>query len=234
VRSTPGEGSVFRVRLFLPEVHARPWRARPPPKVRRGYEGARRKILVVDNEEADRDLLVHLLAPLGFELRTAASGHDALDLLAAGCSPTRCWWISPCPASTAGKRSAACAAWRLRRAVAIVSANAFDKGLDNDAGIRARRLHPQAGAAQRTARLAGAQLELALAAGAASTPAPVASRDTWVWPAPELLAPLQQAVQLGYYRGILNQLEAIDAAQPECAASPAPCASWRASSSSKP
>jgi hypothetical protein len=35
------------------------------------------------------------------------------------------------------------------------------------------------------------------------------------WPAPELLAPLQQAVQLGYYRGILNQLDAIDAAQPE-------------------
>ena len=32
------------------------------------------------------------------------------------------------------------------------------------------------------------------------------------------MAPLQNAVQLGYYRGILNQLEAIEAAQPECAA----------------
>jgi hypothetical protein len=28
---------------------------------------------------------------------------------------------------------------------------------------------------------------------------------------------LQQAVQLGYYRGILNQLDAIDTAQPDCA-----------------
>ncbi|RYY79590.1 MAG: hypothetical protein EOO24_43610, partial [Comamonadaceae bacterium] len=39
----------------------------------------------------------------------------------------------------------------------------------------------------------------------------------WNWPRAELLAPLQQAVQLGYYRGILNQLAAIDTAQPECA-----------------
>ena len=47
------------------------------------------RLLVVDNEEADRELLVHLLAPLGFELRTAASGHDALDLIAAGLAARR-------------------------------------------------------------------------------------------------------------------------------------------------
>jgi CheY-like chemotaxis protein len=58
-----------------------------PAPARRGYEGPRRRILVVDNEEADRELLVHVLEPLGFELRTAASGHDALDLLAAGHRP---------------------------------------------------------------------------------------------------------------------------------------------------
>ena len=44
-------------------------------------------MLVVDNEEADRELLLRLLQPLGFELRTAASGHDALDLLATGYRP---------------------------------------------------------------------------------------------------------------------------------------------------
>jgi len=47
----------------------------------------RRKVLVVDNEEADRELLASLLEPLGFEVRTAASGHDCLDLLAAGLQP---------------------------------------------------------------------------------------------------------------------------------------------------
>ena len=92
VVSTPGKGSVFRIRLFLPEVNlaagalqrAKPLTARRLPQ---GYEGARRKLLVVDNEEPDRELLVHLLAPMGFELRTAASGHDCLDLLAAGYRP---------------------------------------------------------------------------------------------------------------------------------------------------
>ena len=39
------------------------------------------------NEEADRELLVQLLAPMGFEIRTAASGHDCLDLMAAGYAP---------------------------------------------------------------------------------------------------------------------------------------------------
>src|SRR5205085_6372498 len=77
--STPGQGSVFRVRLFLPEVHAPVPRAIESRRPRRGYEGPRRRILVVDNEEADRDMLVAVLEPLGFELRTAASGHDALD-----------------------------------------------------------------------------------------------------------------------------------------------------------
>ena len=56
-------------------------------KPRLAYAGARRKVLVVDNEEADRELLVSLLEPLGFEVRTAASGHDCLDLLAAGLHP---------------------------------------------------------------------------------------------------------------------------------------------------
>jgi hypothetical protein len=46
----------------------------------------------------------------------------------------------------------------------------------------------------------------------------VVPATAWCWPPAKLLAPLQQAVQLGYYRGILNQLDAIDAALPACAA----------------
>ena len=49
-------------------------------------------------------------------------------------------------------------------------------------------------------------------------PAPTAAPapGPWHWPREALLAPLANAVQLGYYRGILNQLDAIEAAQPEC------------------
>jgi CheY-like chemotaxis protein len=140
--STPGQGSVFRVKLFLPEVHqaagaaARP-ALRPPPACAAAMPERAASILVVDNEEADRELLVHLLEPLGFELRTAASGHDCLDLLAAGYRPDAILMDLAMPGIDGWETIR-----RLRgidpahARVAIVSANAFDKGLDNDVGIR--------------------------------------------------------------------------------------------------
>ena len=78
----PGQGSVFGVRLFLPQIHSLVGVAPgvfkgSHPVQRRNYAGARRKILVVDNEEADRELLVSLLEPLGFVLRVAASTRSS-------------------------------------------------------------------------------------------------------------------------------------------------------------
>ena len=142
VDSTPGKGSVFRIRLLLPEMHLAT-ATFPATKVRdarrqpRGYEGERRKLLVVDNEETDRELLVHLLEPMGFELRTAVSGHDCLDLLAAGYRPDAIF-MDLAMAGIDGWETLR----RVRKSghagihLAIVSANAFDKGLDNDVGIR--------------------------------------------------------------------------------------------------
>jgi hypothetical protein len=52
VSSTPGEGSLFRIRLFLPSVHSMQ-AARELPKLNRiGYVGVRRRILMVDNERS--------------------------------------------------------------------------------------------------------------------------------------------------------------------------------------
>ena len=51
VSSIPGEGSSFRIRLFLPQVHSAQ-AARDLPRTNRiGYVGIRRRILVVDNEK---------------------------------------------------------------------------------------------------------------------------------------------------------------------------------------
>ncbi len=217
--STPGAGSVFRVRLFLPEVHGAAAVPLPAPRARRGYEGPRRRILVVDNEEADRELLAHLLEPLGFELRTAASGHDALDLLAAGLQPDAILMDLAMPGIDGWETIR-----RLRRLenmgarIAVVSANAFDKGLDNDVGIRSEDfiLKP----VRHSELLDWLERQLGLQWLQEPPPVPTAApaAEAWTWPRAQLLAPLQQAVQLGYYRGILNQLDAIDAAQPECAA----------------
>ena len=217
--STPGAGSVFRVRLFLPEVHNATLPRVVPAPVRRGYAGARRLVLVVDNEEADREVLVHLLEPLGFELRTAASGHDALDLLAAGLQPDAIFMDLAMPGIDGWETIR-----RVRRLgldgvkIAIVSANAFDKNLENDAGIRPEDFITKPVRHSELLDWLERQLQIAWLA----EPAPVAvaqpTTQDWVFPAAELLAPLRDAVQLGYYRGILQQLDAIDSAQPAAAA----------------
>jgi CheY-like chemotaxis protein len=219
VASTPGTGSVFRIKLFLPEVHNAVVAAKPlAPRPRRGYEGPRRKLLVVDNEEADRELLVQLLEPLGFELRTAASGHDALDLLAAGLQPDAVLMDLAMPGIDGWETIR-----RLRRLehvgarIAIVSANAFDKGLDNDVGVRPEDfiLKP----VRHSELLDWLEKQLGLrwleSGPPVAPPAPLGAQ-TWAWPEAASLQALQQSVQLGYYRGIMNQLDEIDAAQPEC------------------
>ena len=230
VSSTPGVGSVFHVKLFLPEVHGDALGKAATPaalaahgqRQRKGYAGERRRILVVDNEEPDRELLVQLLEPLGFELRQAANGHDALDLLATGYRPHVIFMDLAMPGIDG---------WETLRRVrqmhlpnvqcAIVSANAFDKALDNDVDIRPedfivkpvrhselldwleRRLGLQWLYDEATTAPAGAEPAVASAA-----PAPLTYPD-----AAALLA-LAQAVSLGYYRGILNTLDDIERSQP--------------------
>ncbi|WP_370630213.1 ATP-binding protein [Xenophilus sp. Marseille-Q4582] len=233
-RSTAGVGSVFRVRLFLPRLHAAPV---PPRRVegaapvqsapRRGYEGRRRRVLVVDNEEADRELLVQLLAPLGFELRTAASGHDALDLLAAGLRPDAIFMDLAMPGIDGWETlRRARAMWKDASAhsampdvaCAIVSANAFDKRLENDVGITPEDFFVKPVRHSELLDWLGRRLQLRW------RDTPLAPSVTAPVPAPALSLPpavalqaLLDAAELGYPRGVMKQLDAIEAAHPECA-----------------
>ncbi len=243
VSSTPGQGALFRVRLFLPRMHeamagtlghgasigstslaAGP--AAESPVQRRGYEGPRRQLLVIDNEEADRDLLVHLLQPLGFELRTAASGHDGLDLLAAGYRPHAVFVDLAMPGidgwETIRRARALLGASRggaHETVFAVVSANAFDKRLENDVGITPEDFFVKPVRHSELLDWIGRRLDLRWTAD----PAAAASKEpsepaAIVAPGAERLRALEEAVQLGYLRGIMTKLDDIDAAQPECAA----------------
>ncbi|WP_293633738.1 ATP-binding protein [Polaromonas sp.] len=227
VVSTPGKGSVFVIRLFLPEVHraAGSFPATQVSDARRrpqGYEGERRKLLVVDNEEPDRELLVHLLEPMGFEMRTAASGHDCLDLLAAGYRPDVIF-MDLAMAGIDGWETLR----RVRKAghnkdiqLAIVSANAFDKGIDNDVGIRPEDfiLKP----VRHTELIDWLERKLGLRWQYEAPPVnaePVAvTTAPPVWPDAAQLAGLLEVVNLGFYRGILNKLAEIEKQQPATAA----------------
>ena len=78
-QSTPGKGSIFSFELWLPIVEQIDM---PDPAYGRrisNYVGRRRTIMVVDDNSANRAVLVGLLLPLGFELVEAANGLECLE-----------------------------------------------------------------------------------------------------------------------------------------------------------
>jgi signal transduction histidine kinase/DNA-binding NarL/FixJ family response regulator len=78
VVSEAGQGSRFSFELSLPVLEAEPEDAVPRMQTITGYAGPRRRLMVVDDLAANRDLLVRLLQPLGFELAEAGGGEEAL------------------------------------------------------------------------------------------------------------------------------------------------------------
>ncbi len=79
VKSRPGQGSVFWMDLLLPEIeHVSEFRGSDRRRVI-GYEGPRRRILVIDDQATNRAVLTHLLKPLGFEVAEAVNGEDGLN-----------------------------------------------------------------------------------------------------------------------------------------------------------
>ncbi len=77
VESTVGWGSRFWFEVALPRVATAPVAVASLRRVT-GYEGPRRRLLVVDDNTANRGVLVAMLSPLGFELVEASDGESAL------------------------------------------------------------------------------------------------------------------------------------------------------------
>ena len=82
VTSEPGEGSRFAFELTLPidsSIVGEPTEAAPVI----GYEGGRRRVLVVDDLPKNRAVLAELLESFGFEIIQADGGEAALETVAA-------------------------------------------------------------------------------------------------------------------------------------------------------
>ena len=77
LESEVGQGSTFRVRLMLPRVYTGPSLVKTIERPVQGYGGARRRILVVDDNPEHRALLRDALQPLGFEMAFAETGEIA-------------------------------------------------------------------------------------------------------------------------------------------------------------
>jgi CheY-like chemotaxis protein len=80
VTSEKDRGTVFRVRLMLSAV-LREMTVPPQEKKIVSYDGPRRTIVVVDDNEDHREMMREVLAPLDFVVLTAASGADCLTLI---------------------------------------------------------------------------------------------------------------------------------------------------------
>ena len=242
VSSQPGVGTTFKVRLFLPEVHAQAddahgERAAPathPARApaRQGYSGPRRAVLVVDNEESDRELMQRWLLPLGFEVTLATSGHDALRLLADGFRPHAVLMDLAMPGIDGWETLRRIRAMHLPGvACAIVSANAFDQALDNDVGITPADFLVKPVRRDDLLDWLGRHLRLEWVDTAAGAPAATgsgsadpsradrqASGPGHVWPDAVACQALLRSVQLGHVRGVEQQLAKVLAAQPGSAA----------------
>jgi CheY-like chemotaxis protein len=224
VHSQPGQGSSFRVKLFLPELRSSPLRPRQQLQ-RVGYDGPPRRILVVDNEEADRGLLVNVLTPLGFELRQAASGEECLALLREqppGWRPDAIFMDLAMPGIDGWETLR-----RIRQedigpqAMAIVSANAFDQGLDNDVGITPADFFTKPLRVNDLLDWLGRVLALTwrtVPARPKDAEPAAEPREPLAMPDAQHLRALQELVNLGYVRGIVKRLDLIERESPACAA----------------
>jgi len=83
--SREGEGSCFWFDLNLPVVHAETIAA-AQARLIIGYDGPRKLVLVVDDVTTNRQLLLEMLRPLGFDTLEAADGQEAVQL-AQRCPP---------------------------------------------------------------------------------------------------------------------------------------------------
>jgi len=207
VSSTPGQGSCFSLKLFLPRLAEGALAQQQRRAARIGFEGPARRVLVVDNEEADRQLLASVLEPLGFELRLAASGAAALEIL-------RDWPAEALlldlamPGLDGWQTLAALRAQGLSQApAAIVSANAFDRGLENAQGIGPEDFILKPVRVDELLDWLGRQLGLQWRLRARVAPAPAAPTSGRSLPPRASLEQLQTQLQQGHVKGIREQLE---------------------------
>lgn len=80
VESEPGRGSTFRFELRLPEIAVANG-GETSDRIQ-GVKGLVPTVLVVDDNADNRNVIIDLLSPLGFEIAEAASAREAISMIA--------------------------------------------------------------------------------------------------------------------------------------------------------
>jgi PAS domain S-box-containing protein len=79
IKSNPGEGSIFSFLVNFPVVQNVNILPELNEKIITGYQGERKKVLIVDDKTENRSVLINLLAPLDFIVFEAIDGQDGLS-----------------------------------------------------------------------------------------------------------------------------------------------------------
>ncbi|MES2047411.1 MAG: ABC transporter substrate-binding protein [Pseudomonadota bacterium] len=79
VKSQLGQGSTFTLSLPLPETEAPAAQSAARSIIGLEVDQEEMRVLIVDDKEDNRELVMQLLAPTGFALRTANDGQQAID-----------------------------------------------------------------------------------------------------------------------------------------------------------
>ncbi|PUA17147.1 ATP-binding protein [Glaciimonas sp. PCH181] len=215
VKSEIGIGSTFQLKIYLPQVNV------PRPRLKledqmSGYRGARKRILIIDDQASQRAVLHAILSPLGFVIAQADSGAAGLAAIAAQLPDLVLLDISmPIMDGWAVCRTIR-ARGHAQLPVIMVSASAIDGGperletaLHTDFVVKPVsfnellykiRLH----------------LKLDWIAGPAPTPVtlaplPVQTKVMFLYPSQEKLDALLALGEIGYVKGILQRLDEIAA-----------------------
>lgn len=214
LKSEVGQGTRFQIRLFLPQGVPEKTDQPLSDVMPVGYHGNRKRILVVDNEAVDRQLLMHILQPLGFEMAEAANGRECLQQFE-DFRPDAILMDLAMPEMDGWEAS-----YTIRKIykspvpIVIVSANAFDKGLENVVGIPPSDFIVKPVNVQELLGWLQAQLEIewVFAETSKSMEAPVT--ETIIVPDHEHLTELLNLVKMGYVRGIHKKLDQISEINP--------------------
>ncbi|MDF3193945.1 ATP-binding protein [Pseudomonas sp. 1928-m] len=214
VKSVQDQGTSFQVRLFLSEV-------RVPQAVVHvehdiiGYQGPRRLILVVDDHIEHRRVLAGMLEPLGFNIIQAASGQEAIrqaallhpDLILMDLSmPQMDGWET----SRLIRRNA-----QSKAPIIVISANAFAD--DRERSVAAACNDYLAKPVHTPELLERIHKQLDLQWLRRTAPLPTPPLATRVLPSSSDLDALRELGAMGYIRGILEKLDAIDRLTPTSA-----------------
>jgi len=210
-----GRGTTFQIRLFLSQVHHLEEIDSNVFANRVTYLGARRKVLVVDNEQVDRELLVNILAPLGFEMAQAATGQECLDIYEAF-NPDVILMDLAMPVMDGWE-----AAYVIRKVhqspipIGIVSANAYDKNLENSAGIASDDFIVKPVNVEELLNWLGNRLNLewitdtSMVENLLQNQESIVDHSKMIMPPEKILTELLALINLGYIKGINGKLDEI-------------------------